>query len=180
MIGPVVTPNPVASKVYLVGQAPGTREGEFGKPFAWTAGKTMFRWFGSIGINEDDFRNKAYMSAVCRCFPGKAKTGGDRVPSPQEITACSTWMKQELDMLAPELVIPVGRLAIEQFLPPMPLTDCVGKQLRTEKWNHEFDLIPLPHPSGASTWFKKDPGKTLLVNALSLVQQHPSWRKMLG
>src|SRR5277367_2697740 len=129
MVGPVVTHTPVASKVYLIGQAPGPREGSFGRPFAWTAGKTLFRWFASIGLTEEQFRQLAYMAAVCRCFPGKAKGGGDRVPSPFEIKQCSLWMQRELDLLEPELVIPVGRLAIEQFLPgKAPLADVIGQK----------------------------------------------------
>ena len=70
MTGPVVTGNPVDSPVMLIGQAPGDKEGPLGKPFAWTAGKTMFKWFSSIGIEEEHFRNNIYMAAVCRCFPG--------------------------------------------------------------------------------------------------------------
>lgn len=179
MIGPVVTPQPVLSKVYLVGQAPGPHEGKFGKPFAWTAGKTLFRWFGTIGLDETQFRERVFMAAVCRCFPGKAPAGGDRVPSPAEIENCSAWMKQELDLLEPNLVIPVGKLAINQFLPEQPLVDTIGKQLSGERFGHQFDLIPLPHPSGASTWFKREPGLSLLAKALTLIEQHPSWQLIL-
>jgi uracil-DNA glycosylase len=181
MIGPVVTPRPVVSKVYLVGQAPGPREGEFGRPFAWTAGKRMFSWFQSIGIDEEGFRSKAYMSAVCRCFPGKTKQGGDRVPSPSEIEQCSAWMKAELDLLKPELVILVGKLAIEQFLPgKKSLADVVGQQFKCTAFGHRFDAIPLPHPSGASTWIHRDPGKSLLAKALILLERHPAWREMVA
>jgi uracil-DNA glycosylase len=175
MIGPVVTSGPVLSKVYLCGQAPGPHEGRLGKPFAWTAGKRMFTWFQSAGIDEEAFRNRVYMGAVCRCFPGKSKQGGDRVPAPDEIVACSAWMQREFAMLEPELVIAVGRLAIEQFLPAGPLAEIVGKQWRVSKWGHEFDLIPLPHPSGASTWFKREPGKSLLEDALQILAKHPAW-----
>src|ERR1700675_1606619 len=71
MVGPVVTHGPVVSKVYLLGQAPGPREGSFGKPFAWTAGKTLFRWFEeALGVGEEEFRAKVYVAAVARCFPG--------------------------------------------------------------------------------------------------------------
>jgi uracil-DNA glycosylase len=178
MIGPVVTPTPVVSKVYLCGQAPGPHEGRLGKPFAWTAGKTLFRWFDTIGIAEDHFRQTAYMAAICRCFPGKTKQGGDRVPSREEVAACSLWMEREFELLSPELVIPVGKLAIEQFLPIAPLTDSIGKQFRIQKWGADFDLIPLPHPSGASTWFKREPGKGLLTEALALIDAHPAWRKL--
>jgi uracil-DNA glycosylase len=179
MIGPVIAPRPVISKVYLIGQAPGPREGNLGRPFAWTAGKRMFGWFEQLGLNEEEFRSRAYISAVCRCFPGKAKGGGDRVPSPDEIERCSRWMQREIDMLQPELVIPVGRLAIEQVLQSKsPLVDVIGKQFRTTAFGVTFDLIALPHPSGASTWHYKDPGKTLLAEALQLIGRHPAWIKL--
>ena len=78
MIGPVVTGRPVMSSVMLIGQAPGVKEGPAGKPFAWTAGKTMVGWFSTLGLDEEQFRSRVYMAAVCRCFPGKAESGGDR------------------------------------------------------------------------------------------------------
>src|SRR3954447_13692562 len=91
MIGPVVSGVPVLSPVMLIGQAPGTKEGPAGKPFAWTAGKTMFKWFEDIGLDEDGFRSRIYMAAVCRCFPGKDPKGkgGDRVPAPDEVARCA-------------------------------------------------------------------------------------------
>ncbi len=178
MIGPVVTHRPVVSKVYLIGQAPGPREGSFGRPFAWTAGKTMFRWFETIGLNEEQFRSLAYMSAVCRCFPGKATGGGDRVPSPNEIKACSTWMEREFELLEPELVIPVGSLAIAQIFGKVPLDQIIGRKFEREYFGCLRDVIPLPHPSGASTWFKREPGKTLLLHALQELAAHPAWREL--
>src|ERR1043165_4894202 len=100
MIGPVVHGPPVLSKVFLVGQAPGPHEGKFGKPFAWTAGRTLFRWFEeSMGIPEEKFRERIYMAAVARCFPGKANGGGDRKPDPKEIEACRTFLVREVDIL---------------------------------------------------------------------------------
>jgi len=177
VVGPVVTPRPVASKVYLVGQAPGPREGALGRPFAWTAGKQLFRWFESIGVDEETFRSRAYLAAVCRCFPGKATSGGDRVPNPGEIERCERWMRRELDLLEPELVIPVGRLAISRFLPDADsLEDVIGRRIRGRAFGHAFDLIPLPHPSGASTWWKLEPGKTLTARALRRLARHPAWR----
>ncbi len=179
MVGPVVTHSPTISKIYLLGQAPGPHEGRFGKPFAWTAGKTLFRWFTTIGINEEQFRRLTFMAAVCRCFPGKAASGGDRVPSPAEIEACSNWIEREFQILQPELVIPVGRLAIEQFIDHAPLVDIVGKQFSISLYGKKRDIIPLPHPSGASTWFKREPGKSLLTQALNLLADHKEWQRIL-
>ena len=178
MAGPVVTPQPVLAKVYLVGQAPGPHEGRLGRPFAWTAGKTLFKWFEQIGVGEAAFRSRAYIGAVCRCFPGKTRKGGDRVPATDEIAACSGWMRREIELLRPELVIPVGRLAIERFLPAAPLTEIIGRKFRREIFGHACELIPLPHPSGASPWFKIEPGKSLLAKALRLLKRHPAWQRL--
>ncbi|MCA0312803.1 MAG: uracil-DNA glycosylase family protein [Candidatus Melainabacteria bacterium] len=179
MVGPVVTGAPVQSEVFMIGQAPGPHEGRFGKPFAWTAGKTLFRWFGSIGLSEEQFRSLAYMAAVCRCFPGKAKTGGDRVPNSDEISNCSRWMKQEFELLQPRLVIPVGKLAIEQLMGKVQLVDVIGQSFEKTIYGVTCDVIPLPHPSGASTWFKKEPGISLLAEALKLIESHSAWQSLL-
>jgi uracil-DNA glycosylase len=181
MIGPVVTGLPVVSPVMLIGQAPGVREGPAGKPFAWTAGKTMFGWFASLGMTEDEFRERVFMAAVCRCFPGKAKGGGDRVPSADEIARCSRHLTREVELLRPRLVIPVGKLAIAQILPDTnQLADVVGAPRRGELAGVAFDVIALPHPSGASTWHRMEPGKTLLSRALGAIGRHEAWRSLLA
>lgn len=100
------------------------------------------------------------------------------MPSPAEVEACGRWMRFELELLRPALVIPVGRLAIERFPPPAPLAGVIGRKHRVEKWGVTFDLIPLPHPSGASTWFKLEPGRTLTAKALRLLGRHPAWREL--
>jgi uracil-DNA glycosylase len=181
MIGPVVTGLPVVSPVMLIGQAPGTHEGPAGKPFAWTAGKTMFGWFASLGLPEVQFRERVYMAAVCRCFPGKApKGGGDRVPSPAEVARCSRHMVREVQLLRPQLVIPVGKLAIAQLAPEInQLTEIIGSRRRAQLGGIDFDVIALPHPSGASTWHRMEPGKALLAKALAEIGRHPAWRSVV-
>jgi uracil-DNA glycosylase len=181
MIGPVVVGQPVMSPVMLIGQAPGVKEGPAGKPFAWTAGKTLFGWFASVGLEEQDFRSRVYMAAVCRCFPGKAAGGGDRVPSAVEIEHCSHHLHAEVKILRPRLVIPVGKLAIAQLFPDIDkLTEVIGEARRGELAGHAFDVIALPHPSGASTWHRTEPGKSLLARALTLLGKHEAWRAVLG
>jgi len=169
----------VQSEILLVGQAPGDREGEIGRPFAWTAGKTLFKWFESIGVNEARFRKQVYMSAVCRCFPGKNPKGGDRVPNKEEIAICSQWINKEIELLQPKLIIPVGKLAISQYLTVNKLVDVIGQSIKKEINGVELELLPLPHPSGASTWHRMSPGKELLGQALDLLAEHESWRKLL-
>ncbi len=178
MIPPVITGQAVHAEILLVGQAPGDKEGALGRPFAWTAGKTLFKWFETIGVSEEVFRQQVYMSAVCRCFPGKNPKGGDRVPDKKEIETCSQWINKEIKLLQPKLIIPVGKLAISQYIPVNKLVDVIGKKIQQNIDGLDVDIIPLPHPSGASTWHRMSPGKELLVQALELLAQHESWKRL--
>ncbi|MET0069302.1 MAG: uracil-DNA glycosylase family protein [Candidatus Thiodiazotropha sp.] len=180
MIGPVVTGEAVASPLLLVGQAPGEKEGAAQRPFAWTAGKTLFSWFDRLGLNEQQFRQRVYMSAVCRCFPGKKPGGGDRVPAAEEIEACSQWLRREIALLQPLLIVPVGKLAITRFIEVGKLTQVIGRRHNIALDGLSCDLIPLPHPSGASTWHRTEPGKGLLQQALDLIARHPAWKALLA
>ena len=170
---PVVIGRAVASRILLVGQAPGDKEPKLGRPFAWTAGKTLFKWFHEgLGWTEEETRDRIYFAAVCRCFPGKKEGGGDRVPADEEIANCGRWLQAEVRLLRPALVLPVGKLAIAQFLPTAPLNEVIGREFSVTFAEHAMDCIPLPHPSGASPWHRIEPGKTLLRQALAHVAAH--------
>ena len=184
MVGTPVHGPDLDTRIFLLGQAPGLHEGKKGRPFAHTAGKTLFRWFEeSAGVSEAMFRDHVYMAAVARCFPGKAPGGADRVPDASEIANCSRYLKAELGVLQPRLIIAVGKLAISQVLGPEKfgknalLTDVVGRAFEAEYHGTRAEVICLPHPSGVSSWHKKEPGKTLLVQALRLVREHPEWKR---
>ena len=165
----------IFSDVMIIGQAPGPREPTLKRPFAHTAGQTLFRWFEeSCRMNEAAVRSKIYFAAVCRCFPGKAAGGTDRVPAPDEIQNCAPWMSVEIEILKPRLIIPVGRLAISQFIDCAKLEQVIGREFRVNRAGFDFDLIPLPHPSGASPWPKIPPGKQLLAKALRKIARHPA------
>ena len=157
----------------IIGQAPGPREPTLKRPFAHTAGKTLFRWLEQFcGMDESAVRSKIYFAAVCRCFPGKNSGGTDRVPAPDEIRNCALWLDDEIRILQPRLIIPVGRLAIVQFIDCAKLEYLIGRKFRVVHADHRFDLIPLPHPSGASPWHKIQPGKALTERALKLIARH--------
>jgi len=119
-------------------------------------------------------RSKIYFAAVCRCFPGKSAGGTDRVPAPDEIRNCSSWMNDEIKILKPRLIIPVGRLAISQFIECEKLAKVIGRKFSARRGKEIFDLIPLPHPSGASPWHKIAPGKQLLEKAMRKIARHPA------
>jgi uracil-DNA glycosylase len=179
MTRPVVHGAAVVSRVFLLGQAPGPREGSFGKPFAWTAGRTLFRWFEeALGVDEATFRARVYMAAVARCFPGKARGGGDRRPDHEEIARCRPFLEREVAICQPALILPVGTLAIEQVLGHKgPLVEVVGRKHRVRWHGTAADAICLPHPSGASTWHRTEPGKQLLKAALACIAEHPAARR---
>lgn len=179
MVPPPVSGGPVLSKVILIGQAPGVKEPALARPFAWTAGRTLFGWFNEFcGMREQEVRAHIYFAAVCRCFPGKTAAGGDRVPAPDEIRNCSSWMNDEMALLRPRLIIPVGKLAIGQFVAFAKLEEVIGRVFPLRRKRHAFDVIPLPHPSGASPWHRIVPGKALLHEAMRLIARHPAMRSM--
>lgn len=185
MHGPVIVSDPSVQPILLVGQAPGPHEAKVGKPFGWTAGKTLFQWFEQIGLDETAFRQQVYMAAVCRCFPGKqpnktGKRGGDRVPDADEIANCRPWLDAEIQLLQPQLLLPVGKLAISQFMAVNKLVDVVGQSHTLTLQGQTLDAIPLPHPSGLSTWHRMEPGKTLLQQALATIAAHPTWQKAVN
>ena len=86
----------------------------------------------------------------------------------------------KIRILQPQLLIPVGKLAIEQYLSVKRLKDVIGRQHVIEIEGRAVDVIPLPHPSGASTWHRMEPGKTLLQDALKLIGRHPAWQAILA
>ena len=95
-------------------------------------------------------------------------------------SACSRHLTAEARILQPRLVIPVGKLAIAQLAPDVDkLTEIVGTTRRGSLGGVDFDIIALPHPSGASTWHRTEPGKTLLATALARIARHEAWQAIL-
>jgi uracil-DNA glycosylase len=156
----------------LVGQAPGKVEIVDRRPFAGRAGRTLFRWFAEVGIEEAIVRSRIYIAAITRCYPGPSPSGrGDRVPSLTERASCATWLDAELRLIRPRILIPVGRLAIERFLPALPLDQLVGARHHVKHEGGDAIAIPLPHPSGASSWVNKPANRLLVRRALGLLAE---------
>ena len=154
----------------LVGQAPGKVEISSRKPFSGRAGKTLFRWLERAGLDEEDARRRIYISAMTRCFPGAHPSGrGDRVPGKPELEQCRSWLESELMLIRPKVIIPVGKLAIENFLGPVVLADVVGKAHEIDHVGGRSTVIPLPHPSGASSWIHAPGHMALVDQALRLI-----------
>jgi uracil-DNA glycosylase len=134
-----------------------------------------------LGADEQTVRQHVYLSAVTRCFPGKAPGGGDRRPEPDEVASCRKWLRAEVELMRPRLVVPVGTLAIAEVMGHRGgLAEVVGTAHRCVFEGHRADVIPLPHPSGASTWHRTEPGKSLLGRALALLASHPEVIRAFG
>jgi uracil-DNA glycosylase family 4 len=117
-----------APTVMLIGQAPGVTEAEVKRPFNAGSGTRLFQWLAEAGWSEEAFRARQYMTAVTKCFPGKAANGkGDRLPSRAEQALCRPYLEREMALVRPRLIIPVGGLAIKLFFPgKMRLDEVVG------------------------------------------------------
>lgn len=160
----------VRPKVMLVGQAPGKVEISSRMPFAGRAGKTLFRWLERAGLDEQEARSRIYIAAMTRCFPGAHPSGrGDRVPGRTELEQCRSWLESELMLIRPRVIVPVGKLAIENFLGPVVLSNVVGKAHEVEHVGGRSTVIPLPHPSGASSWIHAPGHMALVERALHLI-----------
>jgi uracil-DNA glycosylase family 4 len=143
-----------SARLMLIGQAPGVAEAgdSIRQPFSGDAGGRLFRWLARAGWDEATFRETCYITSVTKCFPGNNTNGsGDRVPTAAERALCRPWLDAELRLVDPEVIVPVGRVAINQFYPSnTKLADVVGEVRESEDGRL---IIPLPHPSGASRWF---------------------------
>ncbi len=91
------------------------------------------------------------------------------MPSPAERERCADWLEEELRIIQPTLLIPVGRLAIDRFLGPRSLADLVGSEHDFAYEGRRAVLVPLPHPSGASSWIHQPGNRALLERALDLI-----------
>lgn len=162
---------PAGAQIMVVGQAPAkVEEGEQGQPFGLRRGgqrSLLWTWLEQAGWSEAEFRARHYFSAVTKCYPGRSKNSkGDRVPTATERRLCASWRERELAILRPKIIIVVGRIAIETFLPELkgrPLEAIIG---------HIFErpgitFGPLPHPSGVSRWLNEPGNQARVEKALA-------------
>lgn len=159
----------MGARMMTIGQAPGITEKDAGRPFNAGSGTRLFKWLAEAGIDETWFRSTQYMSSVTKCYPGRSNSGsGDRVPTRAEQQFCRPYLEQEINLVDPRLIIPVGRLAINLFYPNgKPLSEIIGTQVQVDgRW-----IIPLPHPSGASRWHQLESNRLRVSQAIALIRE---------
>ena len=152
-------------RAYLFGQAPGIREGLERRPWRGRAGQTLRRW---LELDEDAFYATFHCASVTRCYPGRAASGrGDRTPTPEEQRLCAFWRERELRIIRPRLIVTVGGLAARTLLGLKSVTEFVGTRIELDDGTV---AIPLPHPSGASSWLNLPANRERVAEAAALVR----------
>lgn len=157
---PPVIQGTAGRRAFLYGQAPGIVEGAVGAPWQGRAGRTLRAW---LELDAATFAATFYCASVTRCYPGRVSGRGDRTPSPAERRLCAPWRVEELRLLRPTLILTVGVLATSAIVGGRTLTECVGKSYLVDG----AIVIPLPHPSGASSWLNETTNRRRLGKALT-------------
>ena len=121
----------------IVGEAPGFNEDRQGEPFVGAAGKLLDTLLGRIGLSRSD----VYITNVLKCRPPM-----NRDPMPNEVEACSPYLKQQLEMIKPKVVLILGRHALERLLPGQgSISRIHGSLIR----RGDVAYVPLYHPAAA-------------------------------
>lgn len=155
-----------AARVMVVGQAPAAPGFESRLPYSGATGRTLQNWLERAGFSPGFLHQDCYLTSLTKCFPGAHPTGkGDRAPSRAEIGLCSSHLERELALVQPDVILPLGRLAISRFAGRAPLSDLVG----TTHQHGNAHVVPLPHPSGVSHWLNDSEHQALLDRALAIL-----------
>ena len=161
----LVVSGPVDARLMVIGQAPPSERSSHGRPFSGPAGQRLFRWLAEAGWEEEDFRSRCYITAIAKCYPGKAPKG-DRRPTAAEQKLCRPFLDRELALVCPAVIVLVGGLAISTFLGDNKLEDIVGRVVVRD----EVRYVALPHPSGASLWLNARQNQTRVRKALKALE----------
>lgn len=135
---------------------------------------TLNKWLFEIGLTLDDIRSNFVYSALVNYFPGSNK-GGHLVPTENEILKEQPRLKKLLNNFNPDIIVTVGKLSAVKCLQKdiNLLSEIIGKKFILNPYglmSEEKLIIPLPHPSGASTWRYNTENKKLLNEALYLIK----------
>ncbi|HBO17084.1 MAG: Phage SPO1 DNA polymerase-related protein [Candidatus Moranbacteria bacterium GW2011_GWE2_35_2-] len=132
--------NPNA-KIMFVGEAPGKKEDETGRPFVGAAGKFLNEMLAVIKLKRED----VYIANVCKCRPPK-----NRDPLPEEIKLCWPWLEQQVKIINPKIIITLGRHSMERFISEEKISEAHGKLfVRKIKGLGERNFFTLYHPAAA-------------------------------
>ena len=111
------------AEIMFIGEGPGQKEDELGRPFVGAAGKFLDEMLGVINLK----REEVYIANVVKCRPPQ-----NRDPLPDEAAACWPWLLEQLKIIQPKLIVTLGRHSMERFLPNFKISQIHGKAMRRE------------------------------------------------
>lgn len=135
-INPVPGEGSAEAEVVLVGEAPGAQEDKQGRPFVGPAGRLLDALLDSIGLARD----QVFVTNVL-----KARPPGNRDPRPEEVAHSWPWLAAQLEALAPQVIVPLGRHALDAFAPGHKISQVHGQVIE----HNGRRLFPLYHPAAA-------------------------------
>jgi uracil-DNA glycosylase family 4 len=133
---PVPGEGSAQAEVVLVGEAPGASEDKAGRPFVGNAGRMLDKLLERAGLERDD----VFITNILKARPPK-----NRDPRKDEVAHSFPWLEQQLEVIQPKLIIPLGRHALTRFAPDAKITQVHGTVLDYPG----PDLFPMYHPAMA-------------------------------
>jgi DNA polymerase len=130
------------TEVVFVGEGPGQNEDQQGRPFVGRAGELLVKWLASIGWR----RQEVFITNIVKCRPP-----GNRDPEPDEIAACAPYLRRQLEVLDPAVVVTLGRFSMGHFRPGERITQIHGTQAAApvETGTRDAVAFALFHPAAA-------------------------------
>ena len=158
-------------KILAIGQA--LPEKPVVVPFERTR---LYKWLNTVEITKEEFIKSTIFNAILDFYPGQ-HNGKDRVPTDLEIKKNIPRLINIIEAEKINLIIPIGKIAIQTVLSDnsMSLENTIGKSFYVKPFNigsQEVTIIPLPHPSGLSTWVYQNQNKDLLDQAMNLIKNN--------
>lgn len=126
--------------IVFIGEAPGKKEDESGLPFVGAAGKFLNEMLETIGLKREDI----YITNIVKYRPPN-----NRDPLPEEKKAFWPYLLRQLDVIAPQLVVTLGRHSMEYFLPNQKISAIHGEPKRIQLGERKQVVMPLFHPAAA-------------------------------
>ncbi|MFA5628677.1 MAG: uracil-DNA glycosylase [Dehalococcoidales bacterium] len=124
------------AEIMFIGEAPGFREDQLGRPFVGQAGKFLDELLALIGLD----RKQVYIANVVKCRPPT-----NRDPLPQEILNCRPWLNKQIDIIQPKVIVTLGRFSMAMFFPQKT----IGKIHGTVENRDGVLYVPMYHPAAA-------------------------------
>lgn len=129
------------AQIMFIGEAPGAKEDALGEPFVGAAGKFLSELLATIDLKREDI----YITNVVKYRPPN-----NRDPLPEEVADCWLWLQEQVKLIDPILIVPLGRHALERFVPNKRISTDHGKAFRrTVDGLGERVYYALYHPAAA-------------------------------